>query len=726
LAFAPSVSRSLEIMAVLVFTVIVGVTFQQLAELRAATLTQTFRQVARLNMVMAEQTGRAIETVDLILRDVVEQQRGLQEETAANPTAVRDSLRRRINGVRQLLAVEVADAQGHIVTSTRAQPADSLPPDGQSLLLRHAADPNLGIQFSAPLRQGDGSWTTLVTQRIDGPNRQFDGLAIGLLNLAYFEDFYKAVDLSENGAILLHRRDGVVLARFPHSEQAYGQSHANLAPFRDVLSHTNAGTLEIENPLDRTLRLLSIRALRAFPLAVAVSVDEAAVLAGWRHQTLIFAFASIGCALTVSGLMFLLAHRSRQMQVLLGQSVQAGHDAKAANTGLMVQMEERERAEAALRQSQRVEAVGQLTGGVAHDFNNLLTILLGNIELMQSHPAASAFTQRLTTMRAAAERGALLTNHVLAFARRQPLMPRSVDLGCLIHGMAPLLASALGPRISLVLNLDNPGPTVHVDAAQIELIVLNIAINARDAMPQGGTLRITARLDVLPQSNVPDAPQAGRYLCLRISDTGIGMSPEVLAHAFDPYFTTKPAGTGSGLGLSQVYGIALQSGGQARIESVPGSGTTVEIHLPCSTAAAPAPQDKPAEASPPPAPANRATVLVVDDDHAVRSTTAMLLRRSGYTVTEADGGDTALAILAHDGSIELLLSDVVMPTMTGTELARQVTAMRPDLPILFVSGYADPQAIAGSIPASRLVKKPFRPAELIRLIERTLAETRNA
>lgn len=727
LDFAPSVSRSLEIMAFVVFAVIAGVTFQQLAQLRAATLADAHRQVAGLDMVMVAETSRAMETIDFVLRGVAEQPRLPQDD----PALVRGSLRRQIAGVRPLLAVEVADAKGHIFVSTRARPEESLPPAGQSALQRHAADPSLGMQFSEPLRQDDGSWTILVTERIDGPNRRFEGVAVGFLNLPYFEDFYKAVDLPENGAILLHRRDGMVLARFPHDEQIYGQSYADLPPFRDVLSHAMAGTLEMDGPQDQGKRILSIRALRSFPLAVNVSVDEDVVLAGWRRQTLIFALASIGCALVIAGLMFMLARRSREMQGLLSLSLQARGEAEAANARLLVQMEERERAEAALRQSQRVEAVGQVAGGVAHDFNNLLTILLGNIELMQSQPAAGVFAQRLSTMRAAAERGAKLTNTLLAFARRQPLMPRSVDLGGLIRGMEALLVSALGAKIRLTLDLDDAAPNVHVDAAEIELIVLNIALNAREAMPTGGTLRITTQPALLAESATPDSPPAGRYVCMRMVDTGTGMSEEVLRRAFEPYFTAKPpgtgpgtgSGTGSGMGLSQVSSVARQSGGEARIQSVLGHGTTVEVYLPCEIQAAPeAPPAKPIAANPNP---NRATLLVVDDDHAVRTTTAMLLRRSGYTVTEADSGETALAILAHDGSIELLLSDVVMPTMNGTELARQAAAMRPDLPILFVSGYADPQAIAGMIPLSRLVRKPFRPAELIGLIEQTLAESRN-
>ena len=717
-------------MALVVFAVIVGVTYRQLAQLRTATLEETHRQMTRLDMVMAEQTGRAMETIDFILRNVIEQAR-------ANPPddgTMRDVVRRQISGVRQLLAVELADAQGRILLSSRASPKVMLPPAGLSLLTRHADAQNLGLLFSEPLRQDDGSWTALVTERIEGPDKRFDGIAVGYLNISYFEDFYKSVELPENGAIVLHRRDGVVLARYPHDEQSYGKSYAELPPFRNVLAKGQSGTIEMESPLDHSRRILAIRALRAFPLAVNVSVDADSVLAAWRRQTWIFAFFSLGSACVIAGLMFQLARRSREMQRLLDLSQRARADAEAASAGLVVEMEERGRAEAALRHSQRGEAVGQLTGGVAHDFNNLLTILLGNIELMQSQPAAAGFAQRLSTMRIAAERGAKLTNHLLAFAHRQPLTPRSVNLGALVRGMEPLLVSALGARIKLVIELDTNAPPVHVDAAQIELIVLNLAINARDAMPQGGTLRIATSTDTLPASACPGSPPPGCWVCLRMTDTGTGMTQDVRSRAFEPYFSTKPQGTGSGLGLSQVYGIARQSGGQARIDSTPGTGTSVVIHLPSMPASHISGLSLELPTEPPLAPplpaksaprGNRAALLVVDDDHAVRSTTAMLLRRSGYNVTEADGGEAALSILAHDGSIELLISDVVMPEMNGTELARAVAALRPELPIMFLSGYTGPAGV-GAIPAGRLVRKPFRPTELINLIETTLAESRRA
>ena len=717
----PSVSRSLEIMALVVFVVIVGVTFRQLVQIRAAMLEDTHHQMARLDMVMAEQTSRAMETVDFILRGAIEQARG----NAGDMAVTRDATKRQISGVRQLLAVVLADAAGRVEVSTRAATDEALPAAGMALLARYRAEPALGVTFSEPFRQDDGRWTILVARRIDGPDKRFDGLAVGFLNVAYFEDFYRSVELSENGAIFLHRRDGVVLAHFPHDENMYGQSFADLPPFRDVLSKAQSGTIAMEGA-DQSRRILAIRALRAFPLAVNVSVDEDQVLAAWRRQTWVFALSSLGFALLIAGLLFRLAHRSREIQGLLDLSVKERADAEAANAELVVQMEECQRAEAALRQSQRLGAVGHVTGGVAHDFNNILTVLMGNIELMLSNPAAASFTQRLSTMRAAAEQGAKLTGHLLAFARRQPLTPHSVGLPALIRSMEPLLGSALGKGIRLVLDIASPAPPVHVDAAQIELIVLSVAMNARDAMPDGGTLRIATSILALPASAEPDAPVAGRYVRVRISDTGTGMTGETLSRAFEPYFSTKPSGTHSGLGLSHLYGVARQSGGQARIDSVPGRGTTVEIDLPCALQ-----PDIAAETPMPVLPAkpvprnSRASLLVVDDDQAVRATTAMLLRRSGYHVTEADGGNAALKVLAHDGSIALLVSDVVMPGMNGPQLAREAVALRPDLPVMFVSGYSDQQDGTG-IPLGHLLRKPFRPAELVNLIETILAESRKS
>jgi len=726
--FAVSISRSMQLLAAIAACAMLFVTYQQLSELRHTMLAATHSQMARLDMVLAEQTGRAVETADLVLRNMIEHSQ-LHPELKDDTRAI---ARRRLVGMRQMLAVDLIDANGEMRVSTRPDMEGSVPAAALALLARHAADPNAGLLFSEPIRTSDGAWATLLSRRMVNDQGEFAGIGVVWLSLTYFEDFYSAIQLGDDGSILLHRRDGTVLARYPHNDNILGVSYAQLPPFRDVLSHQMAGTLEMDSPIDHSRRILAIRALKAFPLAVNVSVDLGQVLASWRQQAWTFGIASLlGVGLALS-LMFKLAQRTGEVERLLADAVQAKGDAEAANRGLTVQMEERQRAESALRNAQRLEAVGQLTGGVAHDFNNLLTVILGNIDLMQSHPAASVFTGRLTTMRSAAERGARLVSQLLAFARRQPLMARAVDLCGLINGMRPLLASAVGSQVSMVIDMATDVPPAMVDQTQIELVILNLAINARDAMPLGGTLRLDVRRVEIAaepsgsgyQTTRDGSLSPGVYVRLQVSDTGTGMPPDVVSRAFEPYFTTKGPGAGSGLGLSQVYGVVHQSGGLARIDSVLGQGTTVEVMLPQAGAT-----DLPQESAADPHPVNmagagEASVLVVDDDTDVRVTTALLLRRMGYRVTEATGAEEALIALELDSSIELLLTDVVMPETSGPELARKAAMVRPDLPIVYFSGYADPEAIVGAIPLARLLRKPFRPTELVSLIETALAEAR--
>jgi CheY-like chemotaxis protein/nitrogen-specific signal transduction histidine kinase len=394
------------------------------------------------------------------------------------------------------------------------------------------------------------------------------------------------------------------------------------------------------------------------------------------------------------------------------------------NQELREQMAERERAEAALRQAQRVEAVGQLTGGVAHDFNNLLTVVLGNIDLIQStEPRDERTRDRLAAMRAAAEKGATLTGHLLAFARRQPLLPRPVDLNGVVNGMQDLLQSALGRRVQMETKLANDLWPAMVDPTQIELVILNLAINARDAMPAGGVVTIqTANHHCGAPARAED-PAEGDYVMVTLRDTGVGMTPEVQAKAFEPFFTTKGPGAGSGLGLSQVFGNARQSGGDVQIESAPGKGTAVSVYLPRAKVAVDRPVAAPVVADG--SRSGSATVLLVDDDDAVRTTTADVLAGLGYGVQQAADGPSALNLLNHAMTVDVMLTDVVMPGMSGPELARRVVAVRPGLPVIFISGYAEPEGLAGES-LGRLVRKPFRAAELQEQIEEAIDQARAA
>jgi signal transduction histidine kinase/ActR/RegA family two-component response regulator len=719
-----SVSRSLQALAVVVLLLILAVTAQQLRASRAAIIADTERQMARLDMVFAEQTGRAVETVDFSLRNAIETLQTLLATPPVDARAYDELLRRQIDGVKQVAEIAIVDADGRVLYTSRRGPPGELPPEAAALIETVAAEPEPGLRFGKPLRGADGEWTALMMRRIAGRDGRFEGAAVALLNLKYFEDFYKAVELSENGSILLHLRDGTVLARYPHNDGVVGQSYAELPPFKDILAHGQAGTVVMVSPIDGTRRVLAIRALKAFPLAVNISVAQRMVLSDWRRQTWIFSLVAAAAAVVIVGLLLLLAQRSRQVEALLGEYRGARDAAERARQRLVEQMSERERAEAALRQAQRIEGLGQLTGGVAHDFNNLLTVLIGNIELVQATAGLDpAIAERLAAMRRAAERGAMLTGHLLAFARRQPLSPQPVDLDAVVAGMQDLLQSALGPKVQLATRLAPDLRPAMVDPTQIELVILNLVINARDAMPEGGIVTIEAENQRRSGPAGPEEPAAGDYVAVRVRDVGTGMTAEVQARAFEPFFTTKGPAGGSGLGLSQVFGTAHQSGGWVEIDSAPGRGTTVSVYLPCATAPALRPAPRSADGGGAPE-ASRAAVLVVDDDDAVRATVADILSGLGYRVRQAADGETALALLDREAAIELLLTDVVMTPMSGPELARRARETRPLLPILFITGYADPTGIAGELRPHRLVRKPFRPAELRDHIEAALRTAR--
>ena len=391
---------------------------------------------------------------------------------------------------------------------------------------------------------------------------------------------------------------------------------------------------------------------------------------------------------------------------------------EAANRQLASQIGEREKVESALRQAQRLEAVGQLTSGVAHDFNNLLTVILGNVEQMRKQADDPVLKRRLAMMSEASHRGARLTAQMLAFSRQQKLEPRPVDLNDTVLSMRDLLQSTIGGSVQIAApQLGEDLWPAMIDPTQIELVILNLAINARDAMEVGGSLTIGTANVVLGEPDAPEAPPPGEYVMVSVSDTGSGMTDDVRARAFEPFFTTKAVGKGSGLGLSQVFGLAKQSGGGLGIETDVGRGTTIKIFLP---RASEAPAGHIAEAgSAPPAPVDHLVVLVVDDDDAVREVTANLLVDLGYHVIEAGSGGAALDLIERH-HISAVVLDFAMPGMNGADLARELRARRPQVPILFATGYADAEALMG-VGDHQIVHKPFVQAELARKLSRSFA-----
>jgi PAS domain S-box-containing protein len=432
----------------------------------------------------------------------------------------------------------------------------------------------------------------------------------------------------------------------------------------------------------------------------------------------------VGCVLDVTDRWRAEEEGRRLAETLEQRVLERTRQLAEANLLLKEQVAERRQAEEALRQSQKIEAVGQLTGGVAHDFNNLLTIILGNLELMERVTGDAMALKCLRSATQAAERGAKLAEQLLAFSRKQRLSPRPTDVNRLIAGVLDLLRRTLGAAVEVETRLAaEPWPAM-VDANQIELVLLNLAINARDAMGDRGTLTLATANVSLGPADDPEL-MAGDYIRLTVADTGTGMTEEVRGRAFEPFFTTKEVGKGSGLGLSMVYGVAKQLGGSARIDSRLGEGTAIVLHLPRAAAAAPLPGPSASVAAPPRS-APGAKVLLVDDDDEVRLVTAATLRRLGHGVIERADGEAALAALAEHDDVALLLVDWGMPRMDGLEVTRRARAMRPDLAVLLCTGYGENGPFAGQFPGHLVLRKPYRAHELAASIKHALEVAQTA
>jgi PAS domain S-box-containing protein len=391
--------------------------------------------------------------------------------------------------------------------------------------------------------------------------------------------------------------------------------------------------------------------------------------------------------------------------------------------GVSTEITERKRLEEQLLQSQKMEAVGQLAGGVAHDFNNILTAIVGYTDLLAAELEGNARQlEDLEEIRKAARRAAALTRQLLAFSRKQVLEPRIIDVNSVVLNLDKMLRSLISENIELKTDLADNLAAARADPNQIEQVIMNLAINARDAMPDGGTVTIETRNTTLDEAYAAQHVSVipGEYVMLAVTDTGCGMDEKTKSRIFEPFFTTKPAGRGTGLGLSTVYGIVKQTGGNIWLYSEPGKGTTFKIYLPAIAAL---PEDigkvAPAEAARP----GRGTVLVVEDDDQLRRLTHRALAGQGYTVLEADRGSTALDIARrHKGQIDLLLTDVIMPDTNGRKLAETIQAARPGLRVLYMSGYPDGAIASHGMlePGVAYLAKPFTTEAITRRVREVL------
>src|SRR5215470_7319178 len=459
----------------------------------------------------------------------------------------------------------------------------------------------------------------------------------------------------------------------------------------------------------------------ALPLAAGFLLDGRTVYVAMGCMTVVFVAAITFAAhqfnrTFVSGLRLNLDLSERTEEL-----TKRTEEVSAVNRRLEAEVAQREAAERQLHQAQKMESLGQLTGGIAHDFNNLLTAVLGDIELIEQDGVSDG--ERIRRLagaaRHAAERGATLTERLLAFSRRQALRPQRTDVNELVMATSELLRSTLGERITIETVLPSGLWPAFVDPNQIENAVINLALNARDAMPDGGMLAIETRnviLDEVFKTAHPEV-EVGQYVMLAVTDTGAGMPPEVIERAFEPFYTTKPEGTG--LGLSQVYGFVGQSKGHITLESEPGAGTSVKIYLPRFVGVEKTAVKAPLATELAPMPA---TILVVEDDHDVREYIVSSLTQFGYSVLDAGEASTALSVMEHHPEVDVLLTDVGLPGINGRQLAEEVSRRYADIKVLFVSGYAKDAIVHNGVldPGVELLSKPFTINRLRRKIAQVL------
>ena len=544
-----------------------------------------------------------------------------------------------------------------------------------------------------------------VATRRPSPDGSFAGVIDAAVAPGIFDTFWKRLKtelgLPDGYAFGLIRADGRMLARFPEGLRPLSDQGTASSGFTAAVALApEDGLYKDISSSDGRYRYVSYRRLARLPLYVTASVSRLDIAVSWLSDLAMPLAIGIPATVCLVG--------------MAGVALRRAMAAADAYAQADIEAERRAAAEAALRHSQKLEAVGQLTGGIAHDFNNLLTAIMGSLELIGR---SAADPKRVAQLAAAgleaAKRGATLTASLLAFSRRQSLMPEIVDVNALIRGF-PLAQRAIGEAVRLELDLDGSEPHCRADAAQLEAAVLNLAINARDAMPRGGVLRIATRRVTLGAGALVGNPDAepGDFIAVTVSDTGSGMTPEVLARATEPYFTTKSVGRGSGLGLSQVYGYVRQSRGHLAIDSAPGSGTSVTLYLPLAVAAAPV------AASPPPVPTAgvaSATIMLVEDEPAVRETIRQGLLEAGCHIILAGNGVEALALLEAGGHPDLLITDVVMPGgVNGLEVARRAKVIDPGIRVLLVSGYAAPALAAHGVGPDEfeMLNKPFTAGQL--------------
>jgi two-component system NtrC family sensor kinase len=667
---------------------------------RQATLAEAEGNARRSVATLAEHALKVFETHGLMLDQVDERVRGLSCEAMRRAADLQDYLARSVRHAPQIETVWVLDEQGFICAASEPRRTDGNSRADRDYFIGAKSSDRIFVGRALIGRIGAVPFFS-VARRRSSPDGGFAGIILASIEIKYFADYYRSIASPQQHRIALYRADGALLALTPGGTAAFDEAQQRRLAERFAVPE---GVQRGPAVSDGVARIRAWKVLPDWGIAVAYALDEADVLRAWRETVSIYGLVAALASLALIG-----------VTASALRWVRWERNAAAANIAL------RRKAEEALRQAHKMEAVGQMTGGVAHDFNNLLMVVIGNLEMLADQADRPEIVRKFAASALkAARRGGILTKQLLAFGRRQMLRPETVTPNRLIETIIPLIRQAAGETVELRTILTPGIRACRIDPGQFEAALLDLVVNAREAMRGGGRMTIETRNVEIAAGETRGDPEfeAGSYVLVSVADTGSGMSPEVRERAFEPFFTTKEIGAGSGLGLSQVYGFVKQSGGHVRIESELGAGTTVELYFPRASIS-PAASGARAES----VPQDGRTILLTEDTAEVLELVAGMVRGLGYDVVTAKSAFEALAVLRGGQRIDALFSDVVMPGMRGDQLAREARLLRPQLKVLLTTGHAE--HLVGGDDANKdqfpVILKPYGGEELAEKLSKLLS-----
>ena len=617
--------------------------------------------------ILHEHTLKVFQTVEGAIAEVNEIVRGMPDDAIrADQPRLHERMKRIVEVLPQLRAIFLIDGDGRPLASSQLVqvPADLRSRERSFFNVHIAGDVGTFVsEVVEPRLAIFGTPFFVLSRRRPSADGTFNGVIAVAVVPQYFEEFYALIGRTPGELYALIRADGKFLARYPQPPdrlRAVGPGlEAAVAEGRERAIRTG------RSQIDGAERRVGYRQLEGFPVYAIAGIETSAIRGDWISTMAGHLIFGVPATLFILLILAMALRRTRRLHA---------------------EAERREAAEAALRQAQRLEAIGHLTGGVAHDFNNLLMIVSGSAERLRRDLTSEKHRRLLDMIMNATSRGESLTRQLLAFSRRQMLTPAVIDLTQRLPELKDMLTRSLRDDITTEVVVPDESCAVKVDPSELELALLNLAVNARDAMPNGGTLTLTVKPVVLEGSATAEG-LSGDFVAIGVADTGSGIAPEILHHVFEPFFTTKEVGKGTGLGLSQVYGFAKQSGGTATVISTVGRGTAITIYLP-RTQEVPAPSTAPMKAEA--APRRAGTVLVVEDSPEVAEVATAYFQQLGYMVKQVASGDEALELLAKDAKIDLVFSDILMPGgMNGLELGHAIRRRDAAMPVLLATGYSD-------------------------------------